>query len=113
MARSSLQYFFSLLPSPAAPSSSTSSNYSLLLAHARSEYAELRDRYLRSPDGGWVNDGVGTESSARAAPKAGAGTTKSDVTVNNPLGLDSSNPWSTWFADLELRRTIRQDVERT
>lgn len=25
----------------------------------------------------------------------------------------SQNPWQSWFADVELRKVIRQDVERT
>jgi TBC1 domain family protein 5 len=29
------------------------------------------------------------------------------------LSLDGSSPWKTWFAHLELREMIRQDVERT
>lgn len=33
--------------------------------------------------------------------------------MNNPLGLDEGNKWSAWFKDLELRRVIRQDVQRT
>lgn len=35
------------------------------------------------------------------------------VQVNNPLSLEESNPWKSWFEDLELRRMIRQDVQRT
>ncbi|KAL0946980.1 hypothetical protein HGRIS_013129 [Hohenbuehelia grisea] len=32
---------------------------------------------------------------------------------NNPLSLHNDNPWNEWFASVELRRTILQDVERT
>lgn len=31
----------------------------------------------------------------------------------DPLSLNESNPWKTWFAHVDLRATIRQDVERT
>jgi TBC1 domain family member 5 len=107
-----LQYFFSLLPSPSAPTSSTTSTYGLILTHSRSEYSELRSRLLRSPDGGWVNDGSSSGGSPRPDEPKG-GVEPVGVQVNNPLGLDSANPWSAWFEDLELRRTIRQDVQRT
>ncbi|GAA5892886.1 hypothetical protein JCM6882_006886, partial [Rhodosporidiobolus microsporus] len=39
---------------------------------------------------------------------------KVDVRHNNPLGLEEENLWTAWCcADLELRKTIRQDVQRT
>ena len=110
-----VQYFFGLLPSPTGPSSSTSAATVKLLGKSRAEYSALRDKYLRSPDGGWVNDGT----QDRAEPSAGRGappprpTEQLDVNVNNPLGLDEGNKWSAWFKDLELRRVIRQDVQRT
>ncbi|GAA5890399.1 hypothetical protein JCM5296_002811 [Sporobolomyces johnsonii] len=120
------RYFFSLLPSPsslaASPSTSTAtySTHALLLSRSRSEYTELRERYLRSPDGGWVKDGAEDDRDGRGAAtakgsdqQAGGRPVKVDVKVNNPLGLDEDNPWQTWFQDLELRRTIRQDVQRT
>lgn len=125
-----LQYFFSLLPSPTPlPSTSTAassvySNYSLLLSHSRSGYIQLRERYLRAPDGKWVRDDEGEEdgeeggeaslSSSAGSGKAGkAPLAKVDVKHNNPLSLEEENPWQSWFADLELRKTIRQDVLRT
>ncbi|KDN51564.1 hypothetical protein RSAG8_00109, partial [Rhizoctonia solani AG-8 WAC10335] len=36
-----------------------------------------------------------------------------DLAQNNPLSLDESNPWKDYFASLELRKTIQEDVERT
>lgn len=109
-----MQYFFSLLPSPSPPISSTWSSYSAILSHSRSEYTELRTRYLISPDGGWVNDGASPSASPRIDQSVSmVGPALVEVQVNNPLGLDSGNPWSTWFDSLELRRTIRQDVKRT
>lgn len=114
------RYFFSLLPSPAPLSFSTRAPYSLLLARSRSEYAELSARYLRSPDGGLVNDGDGDSlgNASNGNEKASRlpdvlGLSGLGVQVNNPLSLDSENPWQSWFADLELRKTIRQDVQRT
>ncbi|KAK4058404.1 hypothetical protein OIO90_000562 [Microbotryomycetes sp. JL221] len=124
------RYFFGLLPSPAVPTSTTYSTYKVVLSHSRAEYSSLCETYLRAPDGHWVNDGSSTlplgrtssssptsngAGAAAAAPPAAAATTSKqlNVQVNNPLGLDDDNPWSTWFEDLELRRTIRQDVQRT
>ncbi|GAA5948855.1 hypothetical protein JCM21900_003449 [Sporobolomyces salmonicolor] len=120
------RYFFSLLPPPsslaASPSTSTAtySTHDLLLSRSRSEYTELRERYLRSPEGGWVKDGAennrdgqGAASTKGSNQQAGGRPVKVDVKVNNPLGLDEDNPWQTWFQDLELRSIIRQDVQRT
>ncbi|KAL0074506.1 rab-GTPase-TBC domain-containing protein [Phycomyces blakesleeanus] len=36
-----------------------------------------------------------------------------DLTDNNPLALNESNPWQQFFADSEIRKIIRQDVDRT
>jgi TBC1 domain family protein 5 len=124
-----LQYFFGLLPSPsslsASPSTaSTFSAYSLLLSRQRSEYNELREKYLRAPDGGWIKDGEesGTDGTGEKGSRISSNGTgqsneerpiKVDVKLNNPLGLEEDNPWQSWFADLELRKTIRQDVQRT
>uniref|UniRef100_A0A6B2L1V4 Rab-GAP TBC domain-containing protein n=1 Tax=Arcella intermedia TaxID=1963864 RepID=A0A6B2L1V4_9EUKA len=36
-----------------------------------------------------------------------------DPNINNPLSLDTSSPWSKFFEDEQLRKTISQDVERT
>ncbi|GAA6023999.1 hypothetical protein JCM11491_002875 [Sporobolomyces phaffii] len=122
------RYFFGLLPSPSSLSTSPSttaifSTYSLLLARQRSDYSDLREKYLRAPDGGWLKDGDANgegglvAGETRTPPGGGAneGTrpVKIDAKVNNPLGLEEDNPWQSWFADLELRKTIRQDVQRT
>lgn len=109
------QYFFGLLPSPDAPSSSTITRYSILLERSRGEYSELRDRFLRSPDGRWIDDGEERHSRRASSGKGRASTKEKEVAVqlNNPLSLDESSPWKAWFKDLELRRMIRQDVERT
>ncbi|KAM0751577.1 RabGAP/TBC [Meredithblackwellia eburnea MCA 4105] len=119
------RYFFSLLPSPSTPTAATRSTYAFLLTQSRSEYAELRDRFLKSPDGTYVNDGdhESLDSAHSSAPPGkpsslGHGDRKQrsatlGVQVNNPLSQEPGNLWSTWFDDLELRRTIRQDVKRT
>ncbi|GAA5865285.1 hypothetical protein JCM3774_004923 [Rhodotorula dairenensis] len=128
----SWRFFFDLLPAPtplpSTPSSGTSSTlstYALLLSQSRSAYSELRERYLRAPDGRWVRDGEDTSLAGDAATAGSNGSTsgeamsaaprlaKVEVKGNNPLGLDEENPWKMWFADLELRKTIRQDVLRT
>ncbi|KAF9582998.1 TBC1 domain, member 5 [Lunasporangiospora selenospora] len=36
-----------------------------------------------------------------------------DLEVNNPLSLAEDSPWQQFFADSELRKVIKQDVERT
>ncbi|ORE10095.1 RabGAP/TBC [Rhizopus microsporus var. microsporus] len=36
-----------------------------------------------------------------------------DLSDNNPLALSEANPWQQYFADTEIRKVIRQDVERT
>lgn len=123
------KYFFGLLPSPSSLSadtgstsnSTTYSTYSLLLSRQRSEYSDLRERFLRAPDGGWIKDGETNEDGNRGRTSSENGGEKSatgrpvkvDAKVNNPLGLEEDNPWQSWFADLELRKTIRQDVQRT
>lgn len=119
------QFFFDLLPLPSplpstpgsTSSSSTFGTYSLLLSQSRSSYSALRERYLRAPDGRWVQD----EDSPQGppVPEKGSGPAgaprlaKVQVKGNNPLGLEEENPWISWFEDLELRKVIRQDVLRT
>ncbi|GAA6028006.1 hypothetical protein JCM8097_001826 [Rhodosporidiobolus ruineniae] len=130
----SWRYFLGTLPSPSPlPStptgpSSAFSTYSLLLSHSRSQYTQLRERYLRSPDGNWIQDGPSTGETGEGGGKGGeaglrssngsskggkAPMAKVDVKHNNPLGLEEENPWASWFADVELRKVIRQDVART
>ncbi|BGP54891.1 hypothetical protein JCM8202_003400 [Rhodotorula sphaerocarpa] len=119
------RFFFDLLPLPSplpstpgsTSSSSTFGTYSLLLSQSRSSYSALRERYLRAPDGRWVQD----EDSPQGppVPEKGSGPAgaprlaKVQVKGNNPLGLEEENPWISWFEDLELRKVIRQDVLRT
>jgi TBC1 domain family protein 5 len=36
-----------------------------------------------------------------------------NLTVNNPLSLETDSPWNQYFMDDNLRKEIYQDVERT
>lgn len=77
---------------------------------ARTQYQKLFLDTMRAPDGGY-EDGViipGTRTSPRKTER-----TAGNLDLNNPLSLHSENPWTTWFAAMELRKTILQDVERT
>ncbi|ORX51314.1 RabGAP/TBC [Hesseltinella vesiculosa] len=67
-----------------------------VLHEERHCYYDLRRKYIEEPAEMMRN-------------KNGDG----DVTDNNPLALNESNPWQQYFADAEIRKIIRQDVERT
>ncbi|CAI2169233.1 19489_t:CDS:10 [Funneliformis geosporum] len=67
----------------------------LTLHKERQHYANLRQKYIINPASESENDGA------------------NDLSVNNPLSLDQANPWQEYFKDTELRKIIRQDVERT
>ncbi|KAI8622755.1 rab-GTPase-TBC domain-containing protein [Chytriomyces sp. MP71] len=62
----------------------------VLLDAERGGYAQLKRKYVCSPP-----------------------SEASDLGHNNPLSLDTDSPWQQFFADTELRKLIRQDVERT
>ncbi|PKK67028.1 RabGAP/TBC [Rhizophagus irregularis] len=70
-----------------------SATWPLALHKERQHYADLRQKYITSPD----NDNNNAN----------------DLNINNPLSLDQANPWQEYFKDTELRKIIRQDVERT
>ncbi|CAG8440468.1 11923_t:CDS:10 [Diversispora eburnea] len=72
------------------------STWTLTLHKERQHYADLRQKYITSPVSETENDN-----------------TSNDLSVNNPLSLDQANPWQEYFKDTELRKIIRQDVERT
>lgn len=80
------------------------------LATARKVYNDLRERYLVAPDGRWASDCSGGEGYAAAASSSSS---SNGSTGWDPLSLDGDSPWKTWFAHVELRETIRQDVDRT
>lgn len=61
----------------------------------RQRYTDLKRKYIEEP--------------AEKMNKKG----EEDLSDNNPLALNDSNPWQQFFADSEIRKVIRQDVERT
>ncbi|KAJ7219200.1 RabGAP/TBC [Mycena pura] len=79
------------------------------LQASRQKYARLLKKHMRAPDGTYEEGSVipGTMiSHERQAPS-------DNLETNNPLSLHNENPWKEWFASVELRKTILQDVERT
>ncbi|KAI0373274.1 hypothetical protein BV20DRAFT_1104130 [Pilatotrama ljubarskyi] len=80
------------------------------LQDAREAYKTLLMEKMRAPDGGYEEGftvpGLGT-SPPRTEKQSG------NLEKNNPLSLHDENPWREWFASMELRKTILQDVERT
>ncbi|WWC66907.1 uncharacterized protein I206_100814 [Kwoniella pini CBS 10737] len=106
--------YHNLLPPPSSPNLFSGS-----VSIAREAYNSLRRRYLIAPDGRWASDCTGSEthlaptssSSSRSAQVSGSHSAQGDGW--DPLSLDSSSPWKTWFAYVDLRSTISQDVERT
>lgn len=103
--------------------SSIPSSWSAVLEREREAYNDLRCRLLRAPDGNYPPevgfDGTHTtlESPLQRRQTAGSARASSamvnDLSVNNPLSLDDSNPWKTYYSTLETRRIILQDVERS
>ncbi|KIY69993.1 RabGAP/TBC [Cylindrobasidium torrendii FP15055 ss-10] len=77
---------------------------------SRKQYTDLLLEKMRAPDGGY-EEGFSLPASIESPPKI----VKADSNLqrNNPLSLDTENPWKQWFTAVELRRTISQDVERT
>ncbi|KAI8332151.1 hypothetical protein BC941DRAFT_517225 [Chlamydoabsidia padenii] len=70
------------------------STWSSVQLNERKRYTDLRRQYIEEP--------------------AELMTQKDDnLTDNNPLALNESNPWQQYFADSEIRKVIRQDVDRT
>ncbi|EJD46100.1 RabGAP/TBC [Auricularia subglabra TFB-10046 SS5] len=65
---------------------------------------------MRAPDGGYEE---GFQVPGQSHPPKKAASPGVDWSTNNPLSLDDENPWRDWFAAIELRRTIAQDVDRT
>ncbi|KAK9708183.1 hypothetical protein K7432_009793 [Basidiobolus ranarum] len=76
------------------PSLDTSS-WSLALQQQRQYYEDLKRKFVFDPN---------AEETAQKAQ---------DLAVNNPLSLDQESPWIQYFKDGELRKIIKQDVERT
>ncbi|KAI8886319.1 RabGAP/TBC [Backusella circina FSU 941] len=64
-----------------------------ILIQERQRYTDLKRKYIDEP----------TELMNK----------QEDLNANNPLALSDDNPWQQYFADSEIRKVIRQDVERT
>ncbi|KAJ7109299.1 rab-GTPase-TBC domain-containing protein [Mycena epipterygia] len=93
-----------LQPSPDAEASPPLDS----LRASRKKYARLLMEHMRAPDGSY-EEGFVLPGSSMPERQASA----SDLETNNPLSLHNENPWKEWFASVELRKTILQDVERT
>lgn len=65
---------------------------------------------MRAPDGSYQK---GLHIPGDLTPTSAAPRKPDNWNLNNPLSLDSSNPWHAYFHALESQNTIRQDVERT
>eukprot|EP00842_Homolaphlyctis_polyrhiza_P006222 jgi/Hompol1/6600/HPOL_001397-RA len=74
------------------PSVVSETSWRLLLEKERKLYSDLKERFIFDP------------AKAKEA---------SDWSLNNPLSLSDESPWKQYFADMELRKLIMQDVERT
>ncbi|WVR03439.1 hypothetical protein IAU60_000430 [Kwoniella sp. DSM 27419] len=117
------RFYHDLLPAPTSPDL-----FSPALATSRESYDALRRRYLIAPDGRWASDCTRPDDAIHPAPSAPSSSrspipsASSSTTAGrddaggdgwDPLSLSTSSPWKTWFAHVELRATIAQDVERT
>ncbi|KAF9435517.1 TBC1 domain, member 5 [Entomortierella beljakovae] len=69
------------------------STWPFAMAKEREKYMELRKKYIKA---------VGSDDGPDP-----------DLEVNNPLSLAEDSPWQQFFVDSELRKIIKQDVERT
>ncbi|KAI9477848.1 MAG: rab-GTPase-TBC domain-containing protein [Benjaminiella poitrasii] len=63
----------------------------------RQHYQDLKRKYIEEP----------------AEKMKKSENAQEDLLDNNPLALNDNNPWQQYFADSEIRKVIRQDVERT
>ncbi|KAG0204877.1 TBC1 domain, member 5 [Mortierella sp. GBA30] len=69
------------------------STWTYAITKERERYMDLRKQYIRA---------VGSNEGAEP-----------DLDVNNPLSLAEDSPWQQFFVDSELKKIIKQDVERT
>nr|XP_019002644.1 uncharacterized protein I203_04430 [Kwoniella mangroviensis CBS 8507]OCF66105.1 hypothetical protein I203_04430 [Kwoniella mangroviensis CBS 8507] len=109
------RFYHGLLPPPTSPNL-----FSTSVSTSREAYNSLRRRFLIAPDGRWASDCTGSEDQLSNSPSTSSSSSafapSSSSVKNNgwdPLSLDSSSPWKTWFSHVDLRSTISQDVERT
>ncbi|KAF9069930.1 rab-GTPase-TBC domain-containing protein [Rhodocollybia butyracea] len=103
---------FLIVEEPLKPPSSELNPDSMLnsLRSSRKRYAELLSQKMKAPDGSYPEGFIVPGSSAPSPRKDNRPV---DLERNNPLSLHNDNPWTEWFAALELKKTIAQDVERT
>ncbi|TFK86251.1 RabGAP/TBC [Polyporus arcularius HHB13444] len=80
------------------------------LRASREDYRRLLMEKMRAPDGGY-EEGFTVPGSGASPPRTEG--SSANLEKNNPLSLHDENPWREWFAAVELRKTILQDVERT
>ncbi|KAI0247048.1 rab-GTPase-TBC domain-containing protein [Lactifluus subvellereus] len=83
--------------------------YKRALDASRKQFSALLLEKMRAPDGSYEDGFIapgGEKLPARAVQPG-------NLERNNPLSLHDENPWNEWFAAVELRKTIAQDVERT
>ncbi|KIJ44190.1 hypothetical protein M422DRAFT_252206 [Sphaerobolus stellatus SS14] len=76
----------------------------------RERYISLLKDRMRAPDGSYEE---GLRIPGGFTPPVSTAKKPDDWNLNNPLSLDSSNPWHAYFSAIEARNVIRQDVERT
>ncbi|THU99309.1 RabGAP/TBC [Dendrothele bispora CBS 962.96] len=81
------------------------------LRSSRKQYVDELSDKMRAPDGSYPEGFVLPGSNT--IPQRERKINTDNLERNNPLSLDNDNPWKEWFASLELRKTILQDVERT
>ncbi|KAH9484312.1 TBC1 domain family member 5 [Psilocybe cubensis] len=85
-----------------------SSNLLASLRESRKAYSTLLEEKSRAPDAVQLHSKGDNVHNA----KPSAGSSRS-LDLVNPLSLHNENPWNEWFAGVELRKVISQDVERT
>jgi TBC1 domain family protein 5 len=102
---------FLIPPAPLTSSlAPTPTRVLLSLRESRQRYVDLLRCGLCAPDGSyedWVEI-PGFDTSTIQGPPSGDNWSR-----NNPLSLDADSGWHDWFNAVDLRKTIRQDVERT
>ncbi|KAF9153076.1 TBC1 domain, member 5 [Linnemannia schmuckeri] len=69
------------------------STWPFVMTTERERYVELRQKYIRA---------IGADDGPEP-----------DLELNNPLSLAEDSPWQQFFVDSELKKIIKQDVERT
>ncbi|KAG8954053.1 hypothetical protein FRC04_001037 [Tulasnella sp. 424] len=99
-----------LIPQPPLTSGSSPVSPSNVLAKARKDYVDLLKARMRAPDGSYEPGFVVPGEEAPLRTTATQGPSAGNWERNNPLSLDEE---VNYFANVELRKTIAQDVERT